>query len=117
MKSRTKENISSHIQLPDQEGTLSQILKAGGINGTKIGLEIFVDKSTKTLSAFAGNVWLKSYHVELGDNGLGDKLVGGDHKTPEGTFYISELSVLKPVDEYLGSWLIGPELLNRIGAA
>jgi LysM repeat protein len=93
-------------QLPDQEGTLSQIFKARGINGTKIGLEIFVDKSTKTLSVFAGNIWLKSYHVELGDNGLGDKLVSGDHKTPEGTFYISELSVFKPADEYLGSrWM------------
>ena len=85
---------------------MSQILKEKGILSSNVGLRIIVNKSDKSLSVYAGNVWLKSYHVELGDNGLGDKKVSGDHKTPEGSFFVSEVSVLNPPDQYLGSrWM------------
>lgn len=78
-----------------------QVLK---IPGKK--LTIMIDKSQHTLSLVSQGVWLRTYHVEFGDGGLGDKQAAGDHKTPEGTFYVSEKSVLRPADYYLGSrWL------------
>lgn len=86
--------------------SLKQIFKNRGINPSKANIEIAVDKSDHTLGIIANGILLKTYHVELGNNGLGDKNISGDHKTPEGTFYISEKSVLKPADKYLGSrWM------------
>ncbi len=84
--------------------SLARILSARGL--TNAPLTIVVDKSDHILSIFSGNQWLKSYHVELGDNGLDDKAVSGDHKTPEGIFYIAEKLVINPPDHFLGSrWL------------
>ena len=69
-------------------------------------MAILINKSTHSLSLYVGGIWLKSYPVELGSGGLEDKEIQGDHKTPEGTFYIAEKSVLQPADEFLGSrWL------------
>ncbi len=69
-------------------------------------MQLVIDKSDHLLSLFAGNVWLKSYHVSFGDGGSGDKEIQGDHKTPEGYFYIVERSILQPADEFLGTrWL------------
>lgn len=84
--------------------SLGEILRE---NSTGVSsLTILVDKSDHTLSILSGGVRLKSYHVEFGDNGQGDKEVAGDHKTPEGTFYICEKSILSPADQYLGSrWM------------
>ena len=83
---------------------LRAILRQKGLFGVKLAL--VVDKSDHVLSVYAGNRWLKSYHVELGDSGLADKQVSGDHKTPEGILYIAEKSVLNPADDFLGSrWL------------
>lgn len=94
-------NLNASGNLP-----LSQILTERGIALSNPNLRIVVDKSDKILCIYSGNTWLKTYPVELGDKGLGDKQVNGDHKTPEGTFYIAEKSVLNPSDEYLGSrWM------------
>jgi len=69
-------------------------------------LWILIDKSDHLLSLYSGNILLKSYHAEFGDGGMGDKQVAGDHKTPEGEFYICQKSVLSPADKYLGSrWM------------
>ncbi len=85
---------------------LATILKENGVNDPWSQMSIAVNKSAHTLSLVAGNVWLKTYTIDIGDAGLGDKTVQGDHKTPEGTFYISEKSVLTPEDEFLGTrWL------------
>lgn len=84
--------------------TLAQIIQENPARAKN--LSVLVDKSNHTLSILSGGIWLKTYHVELGDNGLGDKAVSGDHKTPEGTFYICEKSVLNPTDPYLGTrWM------------
>ena len=85
---------------------LKDILAQNGLLDSTSKLDIFVDKSDHILSIrFNGRV-LKSYHVELGDGGIGDKKVSGDHKTPEGTFSITEKSILSPADQYLGSrWM------------
>jgi len=85
---------------------LTDMLAARGSLPANQKLKIIVDKSDKTLTIYEKNVRLKSYHVELGDGGPGDKQVAGDHKSPEGQFYVCEKSVLSPPDQYLGSrWM------------
>lgn len=86
--------------------SLKQIFEDQDIDPEDEIIGIVVDKSDHTLSITADGKVMKTYHVELGDGGLGDKNVSGDHKTPEGTFYITEKSVLSPSDYYLGSrWM------------
>jgi murein L,D-transpeptidase YafK len=70
-------------------------------------LKIVIDKSDHTLSLFYRNTWLKTYHVELGEGGPGDKVRQGDKKTPEGTFYITEKKSYSPPDYFIGSrWMM-----------
>jgi murein L,D-transpeptidase YafK len=49
---------------------------------------IIIDKSDYELSVFDQKGWLATYPVVFGNKDLGDKLMEGDRKTPEGTFYI-----------------------------
>jgi LysM repeat protein len=68
--------------------------------------QIVVGKSSHTLTLFAKNILLKSYPVALGDGGPGAKQVRGDHKTPEGFFYIVDKTIFNPADEFLGTrWI------------
>lgn len=86
--------------------TLHEILLSKGITAPRNRLTIFVDKSEQTLTIMLDGQPIKTYHAEFGDNGMGDKKISGDHKTPEGTFYVSQKSVLSPADKYLGSrWM------------
>lgn len=86
--------------------TLKEIINGMGLSASQLNLRLFVDKSDKQATVYNGNVPLKAYHVELGDGGTGDKQVAGDHKTPEGSFYITQKLVLNPADEYLGTrWM------------
>src|ERR1700719_4995679 len=55
--------------------------------GTTID-RIFVEKSARRLSVFAGGKKLKSYRVALGRNPVGAKQEEGDNKTPEGIYKI-----------------------------
>ncbi|TDA65630.1 MAG: LysM peptidoglycan-binding domain-containing protein [Clostridia bacterium] len=90
----------------ERDRPLTDVQAAKGIPVPVPDLTIVVDKSDHTLSLFSGGVWLKSYRADFGDGGPGDKEVSGDHRTPEGWFYVSERSVLDPPDYYLGSrWL------------
>lgn len=69
-------------------------------------LSIIVSKSERTLSLISNKQLFKSYHVDIGDAGLGDKERQGDHKTPEGEFYITERLTIEPRDQFLGTrWL------------
>ncbi|WP_010252440.1 L,D-transpeptidase [Acetivibrio cellulolyticus] len=106
LKSDTKTAEAVQETPINQQRPLSDIINEKGIDIQTYGLEIYVDKSDHVLSLISNGKLLKSYHVELGDSDLGDKEISGDHKTPEGTFYISEKSILDPADEYLGSrWM------------
>lgn len=49
---------------------------------------IVIDKSDYELSVFDDDGWYASYPVVFGNKSLGDKMVEGDRKTPEGTFRI-----------------------------
>ena len=50
---------------------------------------IVVDKSDHTMKVFKGNNLAYQYTVVFGNDDMGDKMVQGDRKTPEGTFHIS----------------------------
>lgn len=89
-----------------QNMSLKEIIKSKGLTASQLQIRLFVDKSDKLLTVYNGNTPLKSYHVELGDSGSGDKSISGDHKTPEGSFYITQKLTLNPSDEYLGTrWM------------
>jgi LysM repeat protein len=95
-----------YLGIPAQDLPLAEVLKGKGIDDPWSRISILIDKSAHTLSLYAGGAWLKSYPAEFGDGGLDDKRVRGDHKTPEGNFYVAEKSVLKPADKFLGTrWL------------
>lgn len=104
-------NLVSDIIYPGQvlvipSSPLNIILDKKGIDKYSAKFEILVDKTDHVLTLYVNGVPLKSYHVELGDSGIGDKEVAGDHKTPEGIFYICEKLVISPADQYLGSkWM------------
>jgi LysM repeat protein len=104
-----KDNSSSQEQVLPKKVVnlpLAEIIREKGINDPWSRMAILINKSSHTLSLYIGGIWLKSYPLELGDGGLADKKVQGDHKTPEGTFYIAEKSVLEPADKFLGTrWL------------
>ncbi len=111
---KTSNNLKSDLILTGQTLTipvnanrsLSQIINAKGLTDGQLRLNLVVDKSDKLLTVYQNATPLKSYPVELGDGGKGDKQIAGDHKTPEGTFYITQKLVLSPSDEYLGSrWM------------
>lgn len=93
-------------QASSQKLSLKDIIGSRGLTASQLQIRLFVDKSDKLLTVYNGNTPLKAYNVELGDNGSGDKQVAGDHKTPEGSFYITQKLVLNPADEYLGTrWM------------
>ncbi|MTV48589.1 LysM peptidoglycan-binding domain-containing protein [Heliobacillus mobilis] len=102
-------NLASNVITPGQvlvipQKSLGDIVKAKAVDPST--LTIFVDKSDHTLTVVSNGTPLKAYHNELGDGGLDDKAVAGDHKTPEGNLYITEKLVLDPTDEYLGTrWM------------
>jgi LysM repeat protein len=67
---------------------------------------VTIDKSDHTLTLSVDGVTIKTYSIALGDGGPDDKNVSGDHKTPEGEFYITEKKVIVPPDSTLGSrWI------------
>jgi LysM repeat protein len=85
---------------------LKKIMDEMGIYYGGSRMSIVTDKYDHTLSLYIDGIWLKSYHIELGEGGLGDKAVAGDRRTPEGTFYICQKAVLDPPQEYFGTrWL------------
>ena len=93
-------------QASSQKMALKDIIAGRGLAASQLQIRLFVDKSDKLLTVYNGSTPLKAYHVELGDSGPGDKKVSGDHKTPEGSFYITQRLVLSPADEYLGTrWM------------
>jgi murein L,D-transpeptidase YafK len=49
---------------------------------------IIVDKSKYELQVYDAKGWLTTYPVVFGNNNLGDKMIAGDRKTPEGVFTI-----------------------------
>lgn len=69
----------------------------------ELALSIIVNKTERTLSLINNDQLVKTYPIDIGDAGLGDKVRQGDHKTPEGEFYITQRLPIEPGDEFLGT--------------
>jgi murein L,D-transpeptidase YafK len=55
----------------------------------KNSFTVVISKSKYSLTLFNANgQWISSYPVVFGSKDLGDKMMQGDRKTPEGTFHI-----------------------------
>ena len=58
-------------------------------NLDKNGFTVVISKSKYSLQLYdASGEWISSYPVVFGSKDLGDKMMQGDRKTPEGTFHI-----------------------------
>ena len=62
---------------------------------------IVVNKSKFELSVYDSQGWLVTYPVVFGNNNLGDKMMEGDRKTPEGTFTVVSKRVHEKWDRFL----------------
>jgi len=107
-------NIKSDLIVPGQvlkiplrkARPLREILDEMGVYYGGSRMSLLIDKYDHTLSLYVDGIWLKSYPIGLGDGGLGDKNIAGDHKTPEGSFYVCQKSVLNPPQEEFGTrWM------------
>lgn len=89
-----------------QTKALSDIIRSKGISNPVVGFRIVVDKSDHVLAVYSGNAFLKSYKVSVGEGGMEDKQKAGDRKTPEGNFYVTEMSAFAQPDQYFGTrWM------------
>lgn len=56
----------------------------------KDSYSVYIIKSEYALKVYdADGEWMATYPVVFGSNDLGDKMMQGDRKTPEGTFHIT----------------------------
>ena len=62
---------------------------------------IIIDKSKYELSVIDGEGWLVTYPVVFGSSDLGDKMMAGDRKTPEGLYTLVGKRVHEKWDRYL----------------
>jgi murein L,D-transpeptidase YafK len=62
--------------------------RANAAEGPLGDLSIIIDKSDYELSVYDEKGWYATYPVVFGSNGLDDKRMEGDKKTPEGSFHI-----------------------------
>lgn len=86
--------------------SFKDILDEKGIPTPIPNLKIVVFKSGHQLTLYSGDTAIKSYSVSLGVAGMGDKIKAGDHKTPEGNFYICQKEKYASEVVYLGTrWM------------
>lgn len=69
---------------------------------SKSAYYIVVDKSDYELSIYDSEGWLITFPIVLGNDDLGDKLIQGDRKTPEGTFTIINKRVHNKWNRFMG---------------
>lgn len=67
-----------------EDKPLWRVLMEKGITNPEPGLKIVVYKSDHTLSLLYGDTWLKSYHTEFGEGGMGTKRLTGTVKLRKG---------------------------------
>ncbi len=111
-KQLPKEQLKEQNNQNNQDKPLGTILQEKGITNPGTGLRIVIDKSEHTLTLVYDGTSLKSYDVEFGSGGSGDKAVEGDRKTPEGIFYVTNRKIMNPPDYYLGSRWLGVSYPN-----
>ena len=76
-------------QSGNQPATKTKLFKRAPAAEGPIGkISIIIDKSDYELSVYDDKGWYATYPVVFGSNGLEDKKMEGDKKTPEGSFRI-----------------------------
>ena len=69
--------------------TKTKLFKRATATEGPIGnISIIIDKSDYELSVYDEKGWYATYPVVFGSNGLDDKKMEGDKKTPEGSFHV-----------------------------
>ncbi|MBI2875935.1 MAG: type IV pilus secretin PilQ [Candidatus Tectomicrobia bacterium] len=71
-----------------REAGLKERAAAQGIPYPPPAGKILIDKASRTLIFYAGEVSLKEYPIALGTQPVGAKLYEGDGRTPEGTYQV-----------------------------
>ena len=67
----------------------NRIVKKRLFNSNPVGVvSILIDKTDYELQIFDEEGWYATYPVVFGNKSLGDKMIEGDRKTPEGNFKI-----------------------------
>jgi len=74
------------VVLPPEVPPLARIVDSLGLSTHTI--RFHVDKSERLFAVVAGDAILKTYPCVLGEVPVGDKMMQGDRKTPEGEFGI-----------------------------
>ena len=62
---------------------------------------VVVDKSENTLTVYDPQDWVVQFPCTFGSTDLGDKMVQGDRRTPEGRFHISSKYVHNKWDRFM----------------
>lgn len=94
--------VGEVLVIPNYQ-TFYNTLVSKGTSIPEQSLAMLIDKTDHTLSLYANETWIKTYHVEFGMADLGDKERRGDHETPEGSFYVTERLQFLPPDPDVGS--------------
>lgn len=71
------------------------------INYPPTSYYIIVDKSENTLTVYDPRDWVVQFPCTFGSDDLGDKMVQGDRRTPEGRFHISSKYPHKKWDRFM----------------
>ncbi|HET8715047.1 MAG TPA: L,D-transpeptidase [Holophagaceae bacterium] len=74
---------------------------------------ILIEKGARRLTLLDGGRPVAVYHVGLGASPGLDKEREGDHRTPEGTFYLCSRNAASPFHLFLGISYPGPEAASR----
>lgn len=81
-------NFSSQAFVRDRWSAALSAADRAPLNLPLVSPRIVVKKAARQLLLFSGDKLLRTYHVGLGLNPVGDKVRQGDRRTPEGDFYI-----------------------------
>jgi lipoprotein-anchoring transpeptidase ErfK/SrfK len=102
MPTEVQPNVQPDSNTPVDQRSMRQIIEGLGPKA-ELNLRLVIGKTERRLRIYNDDQLLKTYHIDIGDAGLAPKERQGDHKTPEGTYYITERSILQPADYYLGT--------------
>ena len=93
---------SSLSGIPQATERIKAAAQASSVPYPFVNPEIRIFKEPHRLELWASGKKIKSYSVSLGQRGLGDKRISGDHLTPEGRYYVCTRSAQSSFHLFLG---------------
>lgn len=94
--------LSRPVDFPAARSRVEAAAKAAGQTLPLVRPELHVFKAERRLELWASGQRLKTYRVGLGLSPEGDKVQEGDHKTPEGRFYVCTRNHVSKYHRFLG---------------